>query len=498
MSTAEALAFEDDPSIDVEAVRRGGLAMFVQLAWHIVESSPLVWGWHLEEVCKHLEAVSRGECKRLIINIPPGMSKSLITSVFWPAWDWLQKPQRKWMFSTFDADLARRDSLRCRELLTSDWFTARWGDKVRVYDGEEKQRTMGVYYTTAQGMRFSTSVGGKATGWHSHIQVVDDPTKPQDVKDGGDKAREALLRTWAWWTGTMSSRKADPQDFARVIIMQRLHEDDLAGQCAASGEWTLLCLPMRFEKARACVTPWGGDRRTEEGELLNPARFDEQSVAETEREMGSQVAAAQLQQRPAPAKGLIFERSWLAKEWTALPAHGRWIMSWDCAFKDLATSDYVVGQVWCQKGAEMYLVHQVRAHMTFSETCQAIRDMVVDYKQVGAILVENKANGTAIIDALTKEISGIIGIEPDGGKVARAYAAQPMFEAGNVFVPTLASAPWIAAWREEMATFPMGRYDDVVDSSTQAVNYFHNNPDGSVEDIKGGSLPSRYTRRAGL
>ncbi len=494
IGAAEALAFADSPAIDVEAVRRGGLAKFVQLGWHVVESSPLVWGWHLDEICNHLEAVSRGELKRLVINVPPGMSKSLITSVFWPAWDWITKPQRKWMFSTFDADLARRDSLRCRELLTSDWFLPRWSDRVRVYDGEEKQRTMGVYYTTAQGLRFSTSVGGKATGWHSHIQVVDDPTKPQDVKDGGDKAREALARTWAWWTGTMSSRKADPQDFARVIIMQRLHEEDLAGQCIASGDWTVLCLPMRFEAARACVTEWGGDRRTEEGELLNPARFDESAVAETEREMGSQVAAAQLQQRPSPAKGLIFERSWLSKEWGELPSHPRLIQSWDCAFKDLATSDYVVGQVWANLGSEYFLVHQVRARMTFSETCQAIRDMTKMYPKTSAKLVEDKANGTAVVDALLKEIPGMLPVEPCGGKVARANAVSPLFEAGNVYVPSLRDAPWVAGWREEMATFPMGRYDDAVDATTQAVNYLHATPAGKPDDITSESH-TRYSRR---
>jgi len=402
------------------------------------------------------------------------------------------------MFATFDADLARRDSLRCRELVTSSWFQERWGDRVQIYDGEERQRTMGVYYTNAQGMRFSSSVEGRATGWHAHIQVVDDPTKPQDVRAGGDAAREALQRTWDWWTGTMSSRKSDPNDFSRVVIMQRLQEDDLAGRCIRDGGWTLLRLPMRYERENRCVTSVGGDRRTVEGELLNPARFPEAAVAETEREMGSQVASAQLQQRPAPAKGLVFERRWLAHAYATggVPARGQWVQSWDCTFKDLDTSDYVVGQVWCAAGAQYFLVDQVRARMTFAETCQAIRDLSQKWPQAVTKLIEDKANGTAVIETLKKDIAGIIPINPGGGKVARANAVSPFFEAGNVFVPSVSSASWVGEWREEMAVFPMGRHDDCVDATTQALNYIHEatgHPLGDVQ-IK---HTSRYARGGG-
>lgn len=463
----------DPVAVHRELVAKGGLRKFVELAWHVIESSAFVPGRHIDLMCAHLEAVSRGEIRRLIINVPPGCSKSLITSVFWPAWDWLTRADRKWMFATFDADLARRDALRCRELITSAWFRERWGDRVAIYDGEERQRTMGVYYTTAQGMRFSTSVEGRATGWHAHIQVVDDPTKPQDVRAGGEAARDALERTWSWWTGTMSSRKADPNDFSRVVIMQRLHEDDLAGRCIKEGGWTVLSLPMRHEVETHCVTAVGEDWRTEEGELLNPARFSEEAVAETEREMGSQVASAQLQQRPAPGKGLIFERDWLLKEWRQLPANAQLVQSWDCAFKDLDTSDYVVGQVWAVVGGSYYLVDRVKARMSFPATCQAIRDMTKKWPKAYAKLVEDKANGSAVLQTLEKEIPGLIGVNPEGGKQARANAVSPLFEAGNVYVPTPDKAPWVGEWREEMATFPMARHDDDVDATTQALNYLH-------------------------
>ncbi len=464
ISAVEALAFADDPSIDVEAVRRYGFAKFIELAWPIVESAPFVGGWHINAIADHLAAVSRGELDRLVINVPPGCSKSIITSVLWPAWCWTFEPEHKWMTATFDAALARRDALRMRALIKSDWFQRRW-PATRINESDDVQATMGVYHTTAGGFRFSTTVGGGATGWHCHTQIVDDPVKPSDLQGDPDAARAALERSWEWWRGTMASRKADPNKFRRVVIMQRLWEGDMSSRCVEEG-YTLLMLPMRFERSRACVTMWGGDTRAVEGELLCPERFSEETVAETERDMGSQVAAAQLQQRPAPAKGLIFERSWLANEYTEIPAGATYLQSWDCAFKDLASSDYVVGQVWAAFGSRFYLVDQVRARMSFPATCQAIRDLSTKWPKAIAKLVEDKANGSAVIATLKNEITGMIAIEPEGGKVARANAVAPLFEASNVLVPR---AAWVGEWREEMATFPMGRNDDAVDATTQAL-----------------------------
>jgi predicted phage terminase large subunit-like protein len=332
---------------------------------------------------------------------------------------------------------------------------------------------MGLYYTDKGGMRYSTTVGGGGTGWHAHIQVVDDPTKPADVVAGGDKARAALGKTWDWWQGTMASRKTDPGEFARVIIMQRLHEQDLAGRCLDEGGWTHLNLPMRFDSTRACRTPVGGDRRTEDGELLCPQRFTAEAVAETEKDMGPQVAAAQMQQNPSPAKGLIFDRDLLSNEYDERPAGLELVQSWDCAFKNLASSDYVCGQVWGAFGATYYLVDEVHGRMSFTVTCKAIVDMTAKWPSAIAKLVEDKANGTAVIDTLKQDIAGIIPVEPLGGKVARANAVSPLFAAGNVRVPRVTAAPWVGLWREEMASFPMAAHDDRVDATTQALAYLH-------------------------
>jgi predicted phage terminase large subunit-like protein len=486
-----------------ELVRRGGLRKFVELAWPHVEAVPFVGGWHIDEICAHLEAVSRGEIRRLVINVPPGMSKSTLVSVLWPAWDWVVRPDRRWMFASFDADLSRRDALKCRELVCSEWYQSTWGlassvaNPIAVYDGAEKQRTMGVYHTTARGFRFSTSTGGKATGWHAHIQVVDDPHKPADIQHADPaSATNALEADWDWWRGTMASRKADPRDFSRVVIMQRLHENDLTAKCLKEGGWVHLRLPMRYEAKNPCVTPIGGDRRTEDGELLCPDRFDEEAVSTTEREMGSMIAAAQLQQRPSPAKGAIFDREWLAHEWRELPHDARLVQSWDCAFKDLSSSDYVVGQVWAVVGSRFFLVDQVRDRMSLPATCQAIKDLSRKWPTAIAKFVEDKANGPAVEQVLRRDVAGLVMVSPSGGKVARANAVSPLFEAGNVFVPPADRAPWIGEWREEMAGFPRAANDDQVDATTQALLQLYAPPDDETDTtvIATPAAPSRRSR----
>jgi predicted phage terminase large subunit-like protein len=480
----ELAALLDEAALDRELVRRNGLRKFIELAWHVVEAAAFISSWHIDAIADHLSAVSRGEIERLVINVPPGCSKSLITSVLWPSWQWIPEPEHKFMAATFDAALARRDALRMRSLIKSDWFQRRW-PSTQINDGDDVQQTMGVFHTTAGGFRFSTTVGGGATGWHCHTQILDDPHKPEDLNVEPETARASLERNWEWWRGTMASRKADPSKFRRVVIMQRLHEEDLAGRCIEEG-YTHLMLPMRFECRRACVTIWGGDRRTAEGELLCPERFDEASVAKTEQDMGTRVKDAQNQQRPAPAEGNIFQRSWLAHEWTELPRAALMVQSWDCSFKDSATADFVAGQLWAVHGGKFYLVDRVHRRMGLPETVAAIRAWAEKYPTALAKLIEDKANGPAVEQVLRNEMPGIIMLEPKmlgGSKVGRANAVAPLFEAGSVLVPMSARAAWIEEWREEMASFPFARNDDDVDATTQALVYLsrgHVSHDGDV------------------
>lgn len=482
------MAFESPiqlAEVEQRLIQRLGLYEFVKRAWPVVEPAPYVDSRHIELVCAHLEAVSRGECTRLVINIPPGCSKSLLVSVFWPAWDWIAcNPGRKWMVASFDLSLTLRDADRLRDLITSDWYQARFGPSApRVgalgwrpvsLDRSEPSKKVAktdkgksFFRLSGGGYRFSTMVRGRATGWHCDFQVMDDPIKPSDIQAGGDQARLALEKVRQTWATTFASRKANPATFARVVVMQRLHEHDLAATCEAEG-YTVLSLPMEYDPARHCRTAWGEDWRTVPGELLNPDRFPAAIVEKTKTELGPRAAAAQLQQNPTAETGAIFDRGWFTRRWTEIPAGCVWWQSWDCTFKNTAGADYVVGQTWARLGVNHYLVDQVRARMSFTATVQAIRDMVAKWPEARRVLVEDKANGSAVMDALRGEIPGLVAVEPLGGKVVRATATTGLWQAGQVWLP---NAPWVGDFVEEHAAFPLGVHDDQVDATSQALTH---------------------------
>jgi predicted phage terminase large subunit-like protein len=298
---------------------------------------------------------------------------------------------------------------------------------------------------------------------------MDDPTKPDDIRAGGDVARTALQKTAEAWSGTFASRRADPKTFARVIVMQRLHANDLAATAEAEG-YTVLKLPMEYEPTRHCSTPWGQDWRTVRGELLSPGRFDAASVASLRKDLGARHAAAQLDQDPNLEEGSIFQLAWFQRRWTEIPAGCLWFQSWDCAFKDSDGSDYVVGQVWARKGDTYYLVDQRRDRLSFTNTVQAIRDLCAKWPESRRkVLVEDKANGSAVIDTLKTEIPGIEAVTPDGGKTSRAQAVTPLCESGQVLLP--ADAVWVQDLLVELKDFPLGSHDDQVDTLTQAINH---------------------------
>lgn len=479
--------------IDREEVRRYGFYRFIPLAWQEVDPAPFVDNWHIEQMAIHLEAVSRGDLRKLIINVPPGMSKSRIASVLWPSWDWITKPTRKWIAATVDPKLAYRDALDCRRLVNSQWFQERWGDVVQIDMSDDVQTTQGVYNTTAGGRRVSTSVRGSIIGWHGDIQLVDDPNKPDEMRDP-EMAQAALERTWAWWRGTLASRRIDPRKLAQVVIMQRLSDSDLVGRILEDDtdhEWTCLMLPMRFEPERACKTEWGGDIRTEPDELLCPERFDEAAVKADRKRMGEQVDAAQNQQRPAPAGGNIFQRDWFTERWLELPANLSLAISVDCSFKDSAGADFVAIHVWGWTNDKFYLVDRIHDRMGTPQTVACILALKKRWPTCRITLIEDKANGPAVEQILRDKITGIIMLEPatlGGSKVARANAVSPLAEARDVMFPdpsvtlkrgeSALTYKWIDEMIEEVVTFPFARHDDDVDAMTQALIYLHDHLQG--------------------
>jgi predicted phage terminase large subunit-like protein len=475
--------------IDRERATRS-LHEFVRQAWHVVEPfTPFVPGWHIDAICDHLEAISLGVIRNLLINVPPRHMKSLLVSVFWPAWEWTRWPERRWLYSSYSSYLSIRDSVRCRRLIESAWYQRLFSHRFSL---TTDQNTKSRFDNDRSGYRLSTSVGGSVTGEGGDRIVCDDPHNVADV------ASDAVRKTATdWWDMAMSTRVNDPKTSAMVIVMQRCHQRDLSGHLLEKGGFEHLCLPAEYEGAGRATSSGFCDPRRQPGELLWPERFGPPEIAALKISLGSYAAAGQLQQRPSPAGGGIFKRHWFrffqprganlppvivrmpdgsVQLIVAIEAPHQvdeQIQSWDCAFKDLDTSDYVVGQAWGRKGAFFLLGHQIRARMDCPATVSAIREMTQRWPYTGAKLIEDKANGSAVISMLQHEIPGILPVNPGGGKVARAQAISPLVEAGNVYLPHPDYAPWVNDFIEECVQFPNGAHDDQVDAMTQALLRWH-------------------------
>ena len=441
---------------------------FVKRAWPAIEPNPLVPGWHIEAICDHLEAVSRKQIRNLIINVPPRHTKSLLVSVLWPAWEWgpFNHPQTRWLCMSYSSDLSIRDSVKCRTLIQSKWYRDRWGTLFQLQgDQNAKER----YNNSRGGQRIASSVGGVGTGEGGDRLVVDDANNIKDVVSAVSRRS-----TNDWWDSVMPTRLNDPKSGAKVLIAQRSHSDDLIGHIKAtsSEDYTWLVLPAEFEPSTQCSTRLGfTDPRTEENELLWPDRYGRKEIDQLKHDLGAYAYAAQFQQRPSPIGGGILKRHWW-RYYTERPKPSDFdfiFQSWDMAFKDLRSSDYVCGQVWGVKDANRTLLDEVHDRLDFVKTLEAVRRLTMRWPKAVLKLVEDKANGTAVINMLKDEISGLVAWNPEGSKESRAFAVSPEVESGNVCLPCSSICPWIDEWVEELAAFPNGSHDDRVDAFTQAM-----------------------------
>lgn len=457
---------------------------FVESAWPVIEPvTAFVPGWHIDAVCAHLQAASRGEIRRLVINVPPRHMKTITVSVMWPAWSWTFAPHLRFLTASYGANLAERDAIRSRDLLRSAWYRERWP----LIELKSDVNRVNRYENAQTGYRVATSVGGEATGEGGDVIIIDDPHKLEEAM-----SEAARARVLDWHDGTLASRFNDPKTGVEVVVMQRLHEHDLSGHLLERDGYTHLCLPARYEPRHPFV--WPDDPRTRDGELLWSAHIPEPELARIEQTMGSFRAAGQLQQRPAAAEGELLKRAWwqfFPPEYLQpdkvgmLPRFQRIVSSWDTAFEDKTSSDYVVGQVWGIHGPDRYLLWSYRRHANLNATKDAMRRanswVSERWPRAGhTILIEKSANGAEIIASLKRELAGVLPVTVSTDKITRAIAASPPLESGNIYVPGRASpegtigyhAPdWVAKLIEEAAAFPNGKYDDQVDAFSQAINW---------------------------
>jgi len=484
---------EIDISID-RTICRMMLVDFVRSAWHIIEpGTEYIHNWHIDLVCEYLMLVTQGKITRLIINIPPRYMKSLIVTVMWPVWSWLQKATDRFLTASYAQSLSSKHSIDRRTIMLSSWFLERFSDLFCFADDLNKVME---YKNNHEGYMLATSFGGSATGRGGNKIIIDDPMNPKEAHS--DVERANVIREF---DQTFTTRLDDKVNGAIVVVMQRLNEMDLTGHLLKKGGWTILSLPAIAEKDEKIVFPVSKRVvQRKEGDLLWPEREDETAVMNMKRALGSYNFAGQYQQRPSPKEGGTFKKKWFRyyggtePDAVQLPAEFDFMLqSWDTKFKKTTTGAYVCGQVWGVKGADCYLVSLFRDRSGLIGTIKAVDSMSKHWPKATVKLIEEAANGPAVIEVMQKKISGIIPVPPQGSKEARAEAVSPLVEAGNVWVPHPSICGWTDDFIDECAAFPNGAYKDQVDAMTQALMRIMGQSQTSATDIESeDDISSKY------
>ena len=479
---------------------------FIKLMWEYLEPGrEFREARHIRAMCEHLEAVSRGEIQKLLINIPPGFAKSILVNVFWPAWEWISKPHLRYLTFSYASSLTERDNARFRAVIMSDLYRALWGEQfVLTKDNQIKVEN------NKTGWKIASSVGGTGTGERGNRLIIDDANNIKDVE-----SKVTRDETNRWYTEVLPSRVIDPAESVFVCIQQRSNEDDVSGLILSRDMgYTHLCLPMEFDSSRKCITGIGWeDWREEEGELLWPEVYDQEAVdkLKSNKEMSSYAYAGQYMQSPAPRGGGIIKSSW----WKMWPKQGEAfdengqplraleypemdfiIASVDPAFTEKKTNDYsacVVLGLYREDGQPRILLMDAwQKRMSFHGTVPEKRNgesrkeyldrdewglvELVAYTahcmQVDKVIVEKTASGIPLIQELIRlygnEKFGVQGVTPKGDKIARAHAVSNLFENGIIGAP---DRWWAQICIDEMGVFPRGKHDDMPDALTQGVKF---------------------------
>lgn len=495
---------------------------FLKAGWQHIDPAPFVGGWHLQHIAEHLEAVTYGHIKRLVVNTPPRTSKSSVFSVAWPAWTWAIKPEPdyplmgakvQFLFASYAESLALRDSVKTRRLIESPWYQSLWRNRFAL---TSDQNTKIRFENTVGGYRLSTSVGGTVTGEGGLIIGIDDAHKADEAES--ETVRQGVID---WYDEVFSTRLNDPKVGAIVVIGQRVHEEDISGHLLKGGDFVHLCLPMEYEHSRH-VNGWTPedkiksltgayaesvpeedvfwkDPRIEEGDLLCEGRYGPDEI--TEQKKKPFVWAGQFQQRPAPKGGAIIKEGYW-KLWTGekFPTFSYILASVDTAYTEKEENDPSALTVWGafrdeNNNPRIMLIYAWQEWLEFPELVQMVADTcTVDNRKcfhpkkegnvplarfpVDRIIIEGKASGISVAQELARMVglTGKVGVEiirnsrgrwsPD--KVARAHAVVHLFTDGMIYAPDRAFADMVI---NQCAIFPRGSHDDLVDTTTMALKY---------------------------
>ena len=442
-------------------------------------------GWVHREICGRLMdflvKVERGESPRLILTLPPRHGKSQLVSKHFPSFGFGVDPDLSFISCSYGDDLSKRVNKDVQRIMDSPIY-----HKIFPNTSLSKKRNAGGYNmamrTTSlfeipghNGSFRSTGVGGGITGMGCDILCIDDPFKDRKSADS-PTIRESV---WDWYTSTAYTRLSPGGGV--LVTVTRWHENDLVGRLLEAmkqeggDRWEIINYPAIAEH---------DEPHRKKGEALHSDRYPLEMLLRIKSNIGSYDWGSLYQQHPTPRGGGVFKRKWI-RHWTTMPkVFDRVIQSWDFTFKDSANSDNVSGQVWGQVGSNFYLLDNDTARMDFVSQVRAMQRMTSKWPEAIEKVVEDKANGPAIISALSSRIPGIIPYNPRGSKTARAYSISPLFEAGNVYLPPIDEEhPWVKKYIDELLAFPNAEHDDQVDSTTQALDSLVTHEGGGVLDF---------------
>lgn len=453
---------------EYEAILRLDLMSFVHRSFsELNPQTPFILSPHMEVTAARLEACRKGRINRLIVNQPPRSLKSHAVSVAFPAWLLGHDPSLQIICASYGQDLADKHARDCRRLMSSAFYQ-------RLFPGTRlspEKQSVNEFITTKQGFRLSLSVGGPLTGRGAYIIILDDPLKPDDALS--ETRRNSVNE---WYDNTLLSRLNSKEKGIIIIVMQRLHQDDLVGHVREQGNWDTLSFPAIAESDESYEyqTGFGKSMFTRKaGEALQPERESLSTLKTIRATMGEYHFASQYQQNPMPLSGMIVKSDWI-KHYAPenLPRRFSFkLQSWDTANKSGDLNDFSVCTTWGVYDRHYYLLDVFRKRVNYPDLRRAVKDEARKH-DVNIILIEDKASGTQLIQDLKAD--GVLGIRaydppPGSDKTIRLYAQTAEFEGGRVLLPE--SAPWLDEYTRELTSFPGCKFDDQVDSTTQALDH---------------------------
>ena len=446
----------------LDAALREDLACFIEKAFGTVDGSTYLANWHIEAIAHQLQQAYRGEVKRLIITMPPRSLKSICASVAFPAWVLGRDPTRKIIAASYSQDLTNKHARDCRAVMESPWYAGAFPE-TRI---SATKNTEAEFETTKRGFRLGTSVGGTLTGRGGNLIIIDDPLKADDALSETERGRVNQ-----WFDNVLYSRLDNKARDVIVIVMQRLHVDDLVGHVMSKEDWTVLDIPAIAEQNQRYQLSADRAQLRQAGAVLHPEREPREALDKLRSNLGTDIFLAQYQQTPVPPGGGMIKWDWFRFYDVPLErSQGTYLtQSWDTASKASELSSWSVCTTWLAKGNDHYLLDLCRERLDYPDLKRRVAAEAERWKP-NAVLIEDKGSGIQLIQELRKDGRiQPVAIKPEGDKILRASAQSAKIEGGHVFLPC--EAPWLEAFKTEVIQFPQGRWNDQVDSQSQYLGW---------------------------